>query len=338
MLYVSTRNKLDSYTAYRALHEDNAPDGGSFVPFHLIPFTQDELNILKEKTFSEAVAQILNLFFSCRLSSWDVEFCIGRYPHRIELLNQRIAIAELWHNTQDTYRHLVQSLYQKISGETDRQKEVPQWFQIAIETAMLFGLYAELQKNGVESIDVAVTADDFLYPISAWYAREMGLPIDCIICGCSESSNIWDFLQRGELDLSRSVSCAVLTGCLERLLYNTLGAEQIQLYLDACESGQPYILTEEELNLLNSGFFAAVIGKKRIGSVINSIYRTNTYIADPATAVSYGALQDYRAQTGENRLTLLMARCNPMLNSNEITSAIGLSEDELRAMIRYSGE
>ena len=32
MLYVSTKNKSETSTAYKTLHTLNAPDGGMFVP------------------------------------------------------------------------------------------------------------------------------------------------------------------------------------------------------------------------------------------------------------------------------------------------------------------
>ena len=334
MLYISTRNKLDSYTAHRALHDYSAPDGGMLVPFYLSQLEEDVLAELKKKSFSENVAQILNMFFSCHLNSWDVEFSVGRYPYRIEELNQRIIVAELWHNIQDSYKHFVQSIYEKISAERT-QKEPPVWVQIAVEIAVLFGLCSELQKRGIESFDIAVDATDFLYPISAWYARRMGLPVNCIICGCENDSGIWDFLQRGEFMVNSSEK---KYGCLELLIYGTLGIEQTQVFVEACHLSKAYQLNTEELETLNQGYFAAVVGKKRIETVINSMYRTNNYVADPATAISCGALQDFRAQTGENRHTLLISRCNPMLHTNEITAAIGCSEDTLKTLIRRSGE
>ena len=94
MLYVSTRNKMDSYTAYRTLHEEYAPDGGQFVPFRIPSFTNEEREALQEKSFSQIVADILNLFFAARLTGWDVECCIGRNPVRLERMNHRLIVAE----------------------------------------------------------------------------------------------------------------------------------------------------------------------------------------------------------------------------------------------------
>ena len=57
MLYVSTRNTTDSYTAYRVLHEDYAPDGGVFAPYRLPIFSSEEHKSFCEKTFGERVAK-----------------------------------------------------------------------------------------------------------------------------------------------------------------------------------------------------------------------------------------------------------------------------------------
>ena len=100
MLYVSTRNPADTYTAYRALHENATPDGGQSVPFHLSTFTHEELFALKGQSFSAIVAQMLNLFFGLNLNSWDVESAIGRTPAKLESVGQRLKIAELWHNPE----------------------------------------------------------------------------------------------------------------------------------------------------------------------------------------------------------------------------------------------
>lgn len=341
MLYVSTRNKQDSYTAHRALLENYAPDGGMFVPLHFATLTPDEIAVLKEKSFSENVAFVLNLLFSRQLNSWDVEFSIGRYPFRLAMLNQRIVIAELWHNIENCYDHLVESLYQKLTdGDTDSGKPT-QWVKIAVEIAVIFGLYGELQKQGLETIDMAVTADDFLYPISAWYARKMGLPINCIICGCNRNEKLWDFLQRGEFDHSQSGAAktdGVENICIERLLFGTLGQSGVLAYLDANQAGRTFLLNEDELPVFNDGFFASVIGNNRTGTVINSIYRTNTYITEPVTAISYAALQDYRAKTGENRQTLILARQTPALFAEQIASAIGITQEKVNAMIRLPKE
>ena len=80
MLYVTTRGKYDAFTAARTMNLDRGPDGGLFIPFRLPQLTRDEIIALGSKTFGQNVADILNLFFSTRLSGWDVDMTIGRSP------------------------------------------------------------------------------------------------------------------------------------------------------------------------------------------------------------------------------------------------------------------
>ena len=81
MLYLSTRSKTDSFTAYRVLHSDCAPDGGMFMPMQ-IPVQDDvALASFERMNFGEAIASILNLFFGSQLSGWDIDFAVqGRCP------------------------------------------------------------------------------------------------------------------------------------------------------------------------------------------------------------------------------------------------------------------
>lgn len=302
MLYVSTKNKADSFTAYRVLHEDMTPDGGLFAPFHLPSYTKEEIEGFKELSFSETVAKILNLFFSRRLTSWDVEFSIGRYPFRLENIGQRVMVAELWHNNQSNYNYIVTSLYHKLSDNPG--ENIPQWVYIAIEIAMLFGLYGELLRSGIENTDIAVTDDVLFYPVAAWYARKMGLPIGVILCGCKENSGLWEFLRRGE-------ASATVSEQIQRLIYENFGTDEVAKFITAQENGRIYRLVETQRETISQGIYPTVIGPDRIPVVAASIQRTCGYTADPLTAAAYGAVQDYRAATGENRHTLLLSRFKP---------------------------
>ena len=94
MLYVTTRDPRDAYTANRALSENRCPEGGFFVPMRLPHYGESEIAELAEKSFSQNVADILNLLFATQLDGWSVEFGIGRYPVKLVALNGYIAILE----------------------------------------------------------------------------------------------------------------------------------------------------------------------------------------------------------------------------------------------------
>lgn len=324
MLYVSTRNKADTFTAYRALHEDYAPDGGMFVPFRLPMFDAQQIASLKDKSFGETVAEILNLFFSARLNGWDVEFCIGRYPVKLFQMNHRIVIAEVWHNPGASFSYMTRNLYARICGNEASRNLPTVWAQIAVRIAVLFGLYGELVRSGVQDADIALPSEDFSAPLAAWYARSMGLPLGMIICGCMDGDPVWELIQKGVLSTN-----AVHAGCIEQLIYQTLGAEESLRYVQAATNHSVYQIKQEQLLRLNNGLFAAVAGEKRVQSVISSVYRMNASVINPSTALAFGCLQDYRHHTGGSRCTLLLAESSPAFCADAIASATGLSVAEV---------
>ena len=149
----------------------------------------------------------------------------------------------------------------------------------------------------------------------------MGLPIGKIICAGYENSDVWDLLHRGELNCA---SMQVDSVGIERLIYHTVGQEEAARFADSCKARKLYAIDEEQLAILSDGLFAAVVSKDRIQSTINSFYRSNDYIPDTVAAISYGALQDYRAKTGESCQTLIFSLSSPANHKDELSRILGL--------------
>lgn len=310
MLYLSTRNTTDCYTAYRALNEKQAPDGGFFVPFRLQKFTDGELLAFRTQTPCEAIARILNLFFGVGLSGWDVECVIGRNPVKPEAVNQRLLFAEFWRNPDGSLRYLVNNLYRRMTAKEYPDSIPSGWAHIAIEIALLFGLYAAAESIPVQGLDVAVEAGDFLDITAIEYAKQMGLPINMLVCATNENSSVWDLFAKGDFNTS---AASEQPKYLECFLFARLGKNAILRYLDAYANKRIYRLNTEELQSLSENVFCSVVSANRVDSIISGMYRANGYAIDPCTAVAYGGLQDYRANGGLNRDTLLLGKYRPAL-------------------------
>ena len=80
MLYVTTRNDQQVYTAHRALTESRGPDGGLYVPFRDPVISKEDIVSLREKSFNRCVADVLNILFQTKLTSWDVDFAMTEDP------------------------------------------------------------------------------------------------------------------------------------------------------------------------------------------------------------------------------------------------------------------
>lgn len=337
MLYVTTRTKDDAFTAARSMNLDRGPDGGLFIPFHLPVFARQDITALGEKSFGQNVADILNLFFSTKLSGSDVDMAIGRMPVRHETMNFRIIVSELWHNADRRFSRVVEILAERIHPDGQIIGPPSNWVQTAVRIAVLFGVFGELQKAGEvradSPVDIAVPTGDFSMPMASWYARKMGLPIGTIICGCNENRAVWELLHRGQMDtgvLAVSTNTPeddyAIPPDLERLICESCGQEEAGSFFFSCGEGGTYAPSDVNCEAIRRGMFAAVVSKDRVSSIIPSVYRTNQYVFEPYAALAYGALADYRARKGLSNRALILCERDPRRYSETISKAITSAE------------
>jgi len=343
VLYVTTRNNRDAFTARRALCENRGPDGGFYVPFREPLFSPGEIAALKEKSFNHCIADVLNVLFNTRLTAYDIDFSIGRYPIRMQMLGQRLVIGECWHNLESDFSRIVKNLTALLRSDNNAETEPGNWAEIGIRIAVLFGIFGELMRQGIPGeegkVDISLVSGDFSGPISAWYARRWGLPIGNIVCCCNDNGNLWDFICHGQLrtgdiaipTITPEADVVVPSG-LERLIYSTAGTEEVEKFLASVRRGNTYYLDDLLLKRLRQGLYVTVTSGHRVLSTIPSIFSTSQYILSPYSALAYAGLQDYRARTGESRTALLLAEKSPSLDGETVSVALGISKD---ALIQY---
>lgn len=344
MLYVTTRNNRDAYTAQRSLCEKRGSDGGLYVPFREPRFSAAEIDALAGKSFNQCVAELLNILFNTRLTSWDVDFCAGRYPVRLVKINQRILMGECWHNPEWKFHRMVQSLAELMRSDKDADALPGDWAEVGVRIAVLFGICGELMRSGIVSrekpFDVSVVSGDFSAPMSAWYARKWGLPIGNIVLCCNENNSMWDLLHQGQLRTDGvSVETAtpeadiVVPDGLERLVYGCGGYLEVQRFLEVCRRGGTYYPNEGVLAALRKGMYVGVVSQRRMRTTIPSVYGTNSYLLSPCGSLAYAGLLDYRARTGESRYALVLSEKSPACDLNTVADALGISPEELKQHI-----
>lgn len=339
MLYATTRSNSHVETTHRAIHNDRCSDGGFFVPFRLPELDKEQILQMKNHSFGENMAGILNMFFSCNLTGWDVDFAIGRNPLKFTGIPHRILIAEAWHCAENRFEYIVKSLFQRFSVE--EFGGVPtNWVRIAVRISAIFAAYGMLLAAGQVDVrvplDVAFCTGDFSAVMAAWYARRMGLPLGNIICGCNANGAVWDLLHRGIMatntvcvKTNTPLADIAIPDNLERLVDHALGKDAVGVYLDTRCTGQLYTLSEEDLEKLRSGMFASVISDSRVNQVIHSVFSSNNYILSPYDAVAYGSLSDYRAKTGESRPAMIFSERSPVCDCEMVAKNMNVSVEEV---------
>lgn len=335
MLYITTRNCRDAYTAQRALRENRGPDGGMYLPFHEPSYSAEDWKELAQKPFGQRVAEILNRLFGTRLACWDVDVCIGRNPVHFVPLGHRTLAAELWRNPGGSYDYLARELAEQLLNEPNYQRG---WLAIALRIAVLFGIYGRLPSG--EPTDLALVSGNFTAPISAYYARAWGLPIGNVICCCNENSGLWELLRHGQLRADAAVvrtavpeADAAVPESLERLVFEAGGTAEVERYLEVCRRGGTYAPGDLVLAKMNDGLSVSVVSSQRIGQTISSVYRTHHYVLSPAAALAYAGLMDARATPGMAKNALILAEKSPALDAEFTAGSLKISEQELNDLL-----
>lgn len=344
MLYVTTRGTQDAFTAYRTTHQDRSPDGGFFVPMQMPVFDQRNILKLAQNSFGQNVADILNLFFGTKITGWDVDVVIGRRIFTARIAGHRTLMGQLWNDVHGSFDFVLRSLAGLVCPDLPDGTPISNWLELGIRVAVIFAVFGELlatgQTNREKGLDVAVSTGSFAMPMALWYARQMGLPIRTVICGCNENGIVWDLLHRGVVDTGTLSVKTTTPECdfavppnLERLIHAALGQEEALHYWWSCTEGKNYGLSEMDTATVSRGLFAAVVSMDRVATIIPSVYRTNRYILEPYGALAYGALSDYRARTGSVGPALVLTEKSPVCEAALVADYMHISPDELTRLL-----
>ena len=307
MLYLSTKNKADSFTAHKVLYSDATPDGGMFMPMQLPVQDDFALARFEEMSFGEAVAIIVNLFFGTTLSGWDVDLTIGRQTVELVSMGHKVSIAESWHNPVGRHSYLEQRLYNLAIGDKENTQAPNAWFRTVVKIAILFGIYGKYSCQEIYEFDVAVDTADLQMLLAVRYAKKMGLPVRRIVLGCSDRDGMWDLLTRGEYSVLNKDRDIVL----EALLWLEFRYDETERYNSTLEMRNIYRLSVLQQEQFCFELFATVVGDRRVENIMKSTLMTDRYKMGPGTARAFSALMNYRARTGENKNTLLFSQNMP---------------------------
>ncbi len=337
MLYVTTRNHRDSVTVQHVLDRDRGDEGGLYLPLHFPVFSEAERKALAAKPFNQRVAEMLNLFFSTKLTLWDVDFCTGRYPVRLEAFPHRIFMAEFWHNPDWRFDRLERNLLELVGVQADAPES---WGRIAVRMALLAGILGETSELGDGCVDIVAVSGDFSVPISAWYLRKMGFHIGNIICCCNENNQLWELVCHGQMRTDGAAidsfipeADVVLPVNLERLISGCGGVEEVKRYLSCVMNGSGYSVSDALLQELRKGLYVSVVSSDRVETAIPNVYNSYRYLMTPASALAYSGLMDYRSKTGITRSAVVLCDNSPACAGDAIVKAMNITTEEFKKMI-----
>lgn len=199
--------------------------------------------------------------------------------------------------------------------------------------------YGNLIKQGEitpgEQINVVVPTGNFGNILAAYYAKQMGLPIDKLICASNENKVLFDFFNTGKYDrkrefiLTTSPSMDILISSnLERLIYKITGedAAKTKELMDALTSKGEYEITPEMKEKLED-FIGGFASEEDVKKVIKKVYDKADYIMDTHTAVA-SSVYYQNADTQKNK-TIIASTASPYKFTRSVMNAIDEKYDSM---------
>lgn len=211
---------------------------------------------------------------------------------------------------------------------------VPQIVYYVYSYAMLLG--QEHIKNG-EKINVVVPTGNFGNILAAYYAKNMGVPINKLICASNDNKVLFDFFSTGKYDRNRefiltsSPSMDILISSnLERLIYRICGddAQKNAALMNALKEKGEYEITPEMRDKLTD-FVGGYASEEECFAMIKALYDEFGYVIDTHTAVASAVYKKYRKETNDQTQTIIASTASPYKFTRSVMKAIDRKYDSM---------
>jgi len=184
-------------------------------------------------------------------------------------------------------------------------------------------------KNG-EKINIVVPTGNFGDILAAYYAKEMGLPVNKLICASNENKVLTDFFNTGVYDKRRKLIMTIspsmdilVSSNLERLLWaiSERETQKVKELINSLREKGYYRIGFEMKEKLKD-FYGGFASPEESRHSIKEIFEKSKYLTDPHTAVAYAVYKKYIKETGDMTKTVIVATASPFKFTKSVMESI----------------
>lgn len=181
-----------------------------------------------------------------------------------------------------------------------------------------------------EKINIAVPTGNFGNILAAYIAKQMGLPVNKLICASNDNKVLYDFFMTGTYDrrrefmLTSSPSMDILISSnLERLIYLSAGcdADKTKKLMEELSQEGSYKVTEDMKEGL-ADFACGYATQKENAEEINRLYDETGYLIDTHTGVASCVYRAYAKATKDETKTVIASTASPYKFSRSVMEAV----------------
>ena len=204
----------------------------------------------------------------------------------------------------------------------------------------VYAYAALVRQNKIEAgqeINIVVPTGNFGNILAAFYAKQMGLPVNKLICASNENKVLFDFFSTGTYNrkrdfiLTSSPSMDILISSnLERLIYRITGGnpEECAKLMENLSKGGEYTITPEMKAQLKD-FYGNYCSEEETKEAIREVYKTSDYVIDTHTAVAAGVYKKYVKDTGDKIPAVIASTASPYKFTRSVMDAISEGHENL---------
>jgi threonine synthase len=212
------------------------------------------------------------------------------------------------------------------------------WGRLVPQIVYYVSAYAELLEAGEieagEKLNICVPTGNFGNILAAFYAKEMGLPVNKLICASNSNNILTDFIKTGVYDRNRGFCTTMspsmdilISSNLERLIYqyhlSGHKCNSLNEWFRALRDNGRYEVSERVMSRLKADFYGGWCSEEDTAGAIREVFDRYSYLLDPHTAVAYKVYRDYKADTADSTKTIIAATASPYKFSTAVYRALG---------------
>lgn len=221
------------------------------------------------------------------------------------------------------------------------------WGRLVPQIVYYFSAYSGMLAGGSikqgEKINFVVPTGNFGNILAAYYAMQMGLPVNRLVCASNANNVLTEFIHTGTYNRNRSFQKTLspsmdilISSNLERLLYHLCGCDpaRVRGWMSDLNQKGVYQIDEETRAGIDRIFWSAYSDDQETLETIRSIYLRFGYLVDTHTAVGLSVYQKYVAATGDATRTVVASTASPFKFNESVARAI-LGEEAVRGQDEF---
>jgi threonine synthase len=203
--------------------------------------------------------------------------------------------------------------------------------QIVYYVSAYFDLLSKGEIKEDEKINIVVPTGNFGNILAAYFAKEMGIPVNKLICASNHNNVLTDFINDGEYDKNRkfyttmSPSMDILISSnLERLIYllSNRDSDYTKELMDSLVKVGKYKITDDMKQNLQKIFYGDYATEEETSLAMKECFDKYGYLCDPHTAVAVSVYEKYLKSTNDDTKTVIASTASPFKFVKSVLTAI----------------